>query len=258
MSRKNKYMATGFATGGISSSQKNRIILYLIIGAAILAIGVFVLFVLPGMGILDNPYNKNEDNKFKMGEGNSSITATPVPPTPTPKNKQEEREMAADGEEFTHKVDLVDLFASSNMETLEKAYSYNDGDVLKGYAKVIHCNEHEEIGTRATMQLYSDGNDNFINHLEKNFESLCIDPGKEPPHDGVNRNGRTQWDGNKESNWYGLKNYGYTATLKKSETEKGILYDWSVLVNFDYGASSKYSQRMKFHIAYEAAGKNEE
>ena len=247
MGRKKKYMATGFASDGLSSSQKNRIILYLIIGGALLAIGVFALFILPNIDNMDNKYEKQNTN-FEMGE-NSPVTATP---TPTPKNEEEKRMYAADSERFTHKADIAGL---TDVKDIEEAFSYDDGTTLKGYARVELCHEHEEIGTIASMTLYSNGTDNFLNHLGGEYDSLCIDPGKEPPHDGTNRNGRTRWDGNKEANWYGLTEYGYTATLSVSETDTGTLYDWSVIVNFGYGASSKYAQRMKFHIAYEGAAK---
>ena len=254
MSRKSKYMATGYASNGLSSSQKNRIILYLIIGAALLAIGVFVLFVLPKMGILDNPYKKG-DSDFKM-TGNTDVKATPTPEptaTPTPKNKQEEREMTADSEKFTYTVAVTDI---NDTKLIEEAYSYADGTVLKGYARVVETHEGEDTVT--SMELYSNGKDNFINHLNRVFDSLCIDPGKEPPHDGKNRNGRAKWDGNKETGWYGLKDYGYTATLTTKPSENGTIYDWAVVVNFDYGASTKYAQRMKFHIAYESKKSKEE
>ena len=253
MGRKKKYMATGFASDGLSSSQKNRIIIYLIIGGALLAIGVFVFFVLPKMGVLNNPYEK-EDTGFKMGE-NSSVTATPSPLPPTPKNEQEKRQYEADSERFTYAVEVTGF---SETALTEEAYSYNNGTKLKGYAKVTYCHEHEEIGTIASMELYSNGKDNFLNHLNREFDSLCIDPGKEPPHDGKIRNGKTQWDGNKPVNWYKLTDYGYTATLSKTETETGTHYDWAVVINFNYGASSKYAQRMKFHIAYDETKSEEE
>ena len=235
--------------GGFNSSEKRRntrIVVYILVGVVLLGMGLGIYYVLNNSG-LDNPYEKN-DTHFDMRKNDGTAST----PTPTPKDEKERREHMAGN---TYGIDLD--------APTEEMLAFTEGTELKGYARVEKCVDNEEVAV-ATFTLYSDGKeDNFINHMDRTFDGVCIDPGLEPPHDGNNRPKTYAYDGNKvgpgtgKNWWYGLTDYGYTATLEKRDENGVTVYDWSVVVNFGYGAYTKDCQRMKFHIRYregDAAG----
>lgn len=240
-------LVSGFATEGLSRGSKNRIIIYIVVGVLILAGAGVVYFFLPKNGSMNNPYKKGE-TEFDMNhnDGSKDAVVTEAPDDDDNLNEKEKRDKRADSEEFSYKYDGS---VTSEME------AFKDGDVLRGYARVEKCME-DHAATTATMTLYSDGKDNFLNHLDKEINTLCIDPGLEPPHDGTNKNTSNRWDGNKVGNgdgmdwWYGLTDYGYTATLETYKKDTATVYDWAVVINFGYGEYNKDAQRMKCHITY--------
>ncbi len=140
-------------------------------------------------------------------------------------------------------------------------YFYKTGATLQGYARCEHC---ETVGTAtdhhtdADFTLYNDGihGEDFINTWGITFSGTCIDPGHEAPHDGNNKKTTNAYDGNKVGTgegldwWYDYTDYGYTATLERYKDGDTTVYDWTVLVNFGYGAQLEHCQRMKFHVMY--------
>lgn len=225
----------GSKTDGLDGERRNtRIKIYLMIGSILLVSGLVLYFLLPKERF-NNPYSK-KDTGFTMPKGSYLLT----PPA-------EVKDSPTDSSSEYNNV----------YEVAPTTEDFAEGTKLTGYAEVEECTVTDEL-TTAKIKLFSDNKtDNFLNHLDRIFEAVCIDPHLEPPHDGKNRPNYNKWSGDSVGHgdgadwWYGLTDYGYTATLNKKSTDTGFYYDWNVVVNFNYGAYSKDAQRVKFHITYE-------
>jgi len=243
-----KYVVDGSDNDPMDPEVKKRILFYIFTGVIILLAGLLIYALLPKSGSMDNPYRKT-DTGFHMNHNSHIAEGEILDVTPTPLPNYDEAADESHEEEFK---------AGLSAPT-EEMLGYPNQSVLMGYAR---C-ENTYVGTdntTAEFALYSDGKtDNFINHLDQTFMATCIDHGLEPPHDG-HSHGRTKaFDGNSVGKgqgdewWYELSDYGYTATLTKTETEPGLLiYDWSVVINFGYGEYHEETQRMRLHITYES------
>ena len=227
----------GSKTNGLDDERRNtRIKFYIIVGLILLVSGIIIYLILP-KNQFDNPYTKT-DTGFQMPK-NSMLLTPPV----------DIKDSETDGSSEYNNI----------FEEPPTTEDFPDGAKLTGYATVEECITTDEL-TVAKISLYSDGKtDNFLNHLDRVFDAVCIDPSLEPPHDGHNREHYNQWSGDKvgqgvgEDWWYELTDYGYTATLNKKELKGNqSYYDWNVVVNFNYGEYTENAQRVKFHITYEA------
>lgn len=247
-----KYVVNGADNNPRDPEEKKRILFYIATGVIILLAGLLIYAVLPKTGSLNNPYNKKETN-FKMNHNSHIKEGEVLDVTPTPLPNYDKKADESDEEKFTVKPDAP----------TDEMYDYVNLSVLTGYAKCEECHIGEG-NTTAEFTLYSDGKtDNFLNHLDRQVLATCIDTGLEPPHDGHSHGRTDAFNGNKVGQgkgrewWYELTDYGYTATLTKTEEERGLLvYDWSVVINFGYGEYHEETQRMRFHIVYESDERN--